>query len=293
MLLLDSFITYLKNEKRMAGNSLLAYKRDIVAFEKFVNQRGIKNLEEVQQSDVIAYLMDLKNTNKSKATVNRKLASIRAYYRFLQSQGKISSNPTENIKSPKIERKEIEYLTVEEIEKILDLPDDTVKGKRDKAILELMYATGIRVTELIELDESDVNLVLGFISCNGDHGAARIIPFGGMAKTALSEYIQKARKELVKGDDGLPLFVNFFGEKMTRQGVWKILKSYGAKAGLEQPLTPHLIRNSFAVHLVQNGADIQSLQEMLGHEDIVATKVFLTVKKNRIKDVYDKAFPRA
>lgn len=292
-MLLDRFITYLEKEKHMASNSLLAYKRDILAFQKFINKRGLKTLEDVSQSDVIAYLMELKNSNKSKATVNRKLASIRAYYRFAQSQGAIKGNPTENIKSPKIERKDVEYLSLDEIEKILDLPDNTVKGKRDKAILELMYATGIRVTELIELKPEDVNLNIGFISCNGDHGAARIIPFGAMAKKALKEYMQNARNELIKSDEDLPLFVNFFGEEMTRQGVWKILKSYGTKAKLEQPLTPHLIRNSFAVHLVQNGADIQSLQEMLGHEDIMATKIYLTVKKSRIKDVYDKAFPRA
>ena len=202
-----------------------------------------------------------------------------------------------NIKSPRIERKELEYLTIEEIDKLLSLPDDSIKGQRDRAILEIMYATGIRVSELIEAKVEDVNLRLGFITCTGEHGKARIIPMGRPARAAVEAYIYDVRDKMIKNkDEEKPndiLFVNYMGEKLTRQGLWKILKEYADKAGIETKITPQSLRNSFAVHMIQNGADLKSLQELMGHEDITATQIYLTVTKNRIKDVYDKTHPRA
>jgi integrase/recombinase XerD len=180
------------------------------------------------------------------------------------------------------------------VDRLLAIPEDTLIGKRDRGILELLYATGIRVSELIEANVEDLNLRMGFITCAGEQSKARIIPIGRPARVALEEYIYDARPAIVKEKiDETALFVNYYGERITRQGLWKVLKEYGRKAGLEGKLTPNVLRNSFAVHMIQNGADLKSLQELLGHEDISATQIYLSVTKNRIKDVYDRTHPRA
>jgi len=242
----------------------------------------------------VAFLHHLKISGKSASTVNRKLASIRAFFNYLIHSGLMSSNPTNDIKTPKIERKELEFLELEEIDRLLSTPDDTVRGIRDRAILEVLYATGIRVSELIEANLEDINLRMGFITCAGDLSKARIVPLGRPARAALEEYIYEARKQLVKDDsDEKALFVNYYGKRITRQGLWKVLKEYGEKAELKHQLTPKIMRNSFAVHMLQNGADLKSLQELMGHEDISATQAYLSVTKSRIKDVYDKTHPRA
>ncbi|MCB6994187.1 tyrosine recombinase XerD [bacterium 210820-DFI.6.37] len=293
-MLLEQFFEYLEKERKMAKNTLEAYKRDVLEFSAFEEERNISDLRKTVGTEVVAFLLKLKNDGKSAATVNRKLASIRSFYNYLQAKGAVSSNPTQNIRSPKIERKSLEYLTLEEVDRLLALPDKSVRGLRDQAILELLYATGIRVTELIEADVEDINLRMGFITCAGEQSKARIIPIGRPARAALEDYIYDARKLLLKeGQEETALFVNYYGQRITRQGLWKILKEYGRQAGLEHKLTPNIIRNSFAVHMIQNGADLKSLQELLGHEDISATQIYLTVTKNRIKDVYDKTHPRA
>lgn len=292
----EAFLTYLKTEKRTSENTLEAYRRDVTAFEIFLRGRGKADLKDATNTDIVAYMMELKNTGKSKATVNRKLSSLRSFYKFLIRQGLIAANPTEDIKAPRIEKRELVYLTVEEVEKLLDMPDDSIKGIRDRAMLELLYATGIRVSEIIELKLSDVNLRMGFITLNGEHGRARIVPMGTMARRALDRYVLEGRDALLreKKEDGRDiLFVNYMGEPFSRQGFWKVLKQYGRQAGLEDRITPHILRTSFAVHMVQNGADLKSLQELMGHEDIMATQIYLSVTKNRIKDVYDKTHPRA
>lgn len=292
-MLIDKFATYLEKEKKVSENTIEAYVRDIEHFNYFVSLRGISDLKDVTNTEIVAYLMNLKNENKSKSTVNRKLASIRTFYNYLLKTRVVKDNPTVDIKTPKIERKKIEYLSIEEIEKLLDLPDETDKGMRDRAILELLYATGIRASELIEMKVEDVNLRMGFIKCAGEHSKARIIPMGRPCRQAVENYVYDVREKLLKGHNNETLFINYIGEKMTRQGLWKILKEYGDIAGFRIKLTPQVIRNSFAVHMLQNGADIKSLQELMGHEDITATQVYLTVTKNRIKDVYDKTHPRA
>lgn len=293
-MLLEHFFEYLEREKRMSKNTLEAYRRDVLEFARFEEERGISDLKETQNTEVVAFLLKLKNDGRSAATVNRKLASIRAFYNYLQAREEISVNPAHNIKSPKIERKEVEYLTIEEVDRFLALPDKSDRGIRDRAILELLYATGIRVMELIEANVEDINLRMGFITCAGEQSKARIIPIGRPAREALEAYIYNAREKLLKeGEEQKALFLNYCGQRITRQGLWKILKEYGKRAGLEQKLTPNIIRNSFAVHMIQNGADLKSLQELLGHEDISATQIYLSVTKNRIKDVYDKTHPRA
>lgn len=290
---IDRYEVYLKNERKMSANTVQAYVRDIRHFADFVRDRGLADVSDASNAEVVAYLMNLKTAGRSQSTVNRKLASIRIFFEFLQRDGLVRANPAHEIKSPKIEKKEIEFLSIEEIERLMSLPDHTQKGRRDRAILELLYATGIRASELIRMKVGDVNLRMGFIKCDGEHSKARIIPMGRLCRKAMEDYILDVRDKMLRGKESESLFVNYMGEVMTRQGLWKVMKEYGELAGLEISLTPQIIRNSFAVHMLQNGADIKSLQELMGHEDIAATQAYLAVTKNRIKDVYDKAHPRA
>ncbi|MBN7771889.1 site-specific tyrosine recombinase [Clostridium aminobutyricum] len=292
---IEQFKTYLLKERKMSENSLHAYYRDVLEYSRFLEEKQGGGLKESSNTEIVSFVLKLKNDGKSSATVNRKVASLRAFYNFMMEKEYVTVNPVANIKSPKIERKELEFLTIEEVDKLLSLPDDSIKGKRDRAILEIMYATGIRVSEIIETKVSDINLRMGFVTCTGEHGKARIIPMGRPARAAVEAYIYETRDKLLKKskEEEEALFLNYFGEKLTRQGLWKILKEYAATAGFESKITPQTLRNSFAVHMIQNGADLKSLQELLGHEDITATQIYLSVTKNRIKDVYDRAHPRA
>ena len=291
---LNEYLYHLEKEKHMSDNSIEAYKRDIINFGNFLNDRGILRADEVSNADVVSYMLGLKKNGKSAATANRKISSIRAYFSFLQKKGLVSLNPTDNIKSPRIEHKDIEFLSLEEVDRLLSLPDESPKGIRDRAILELMYATGIRARELVEANVSDLNMRIGFITCTGEHGKARIVPIGRPARAALETYLYEVRPQLLKGnEESNALFVNYAGERLSRQGLWKILKEYADKAGMESKITPQTLRNTFAAHMAQNGADLRSLQELMGHEDISATQVYYTLTKNRIKDVYDNAHPRA
>lgn len=290
----EEFIRYLTKEKNASYNTCRAYERDVEHFAVFLNKRDVGDLYHAVNADVVSYLMELKNLGRSKSTVNRKLASIRTYYGFLQKTQGLKENPAENIRSPKIAKKNIDFLEPSEIETLMGLPDDSEKGMRDRAILELLYATGIRAGEIISMETADLNLRMGFVTCAGENIRARIIPVGRMARNALEIYMEQARPRLIRNnEDENHLFVNFQGKPITRQGLWKILKEYGRRANLGISLTPQTIRNSFAVHMLQNGADIKSLQELMGHEDISATQVYLAFTKNRIKDVYDRAHPRA
>lgn len=290
---IDEFVSYLKEERKVSENSMLAYMSDISEFSAMLTKRGTLMLADASEADVVSYVMSLKNDDKAESTIKRKLASIRALYAYLLKNKKISENPVSNIRTPKIEKKPIEYLTVEEISAIFDLSFEGVKGIRDKAMLELMYATGIRVRELVELRLGDINLKLGFITCTGEFGKARIIPLGKFARNALETYLSESRPHIVEEEEEDILFLNRNGKKMTRQGVWKILKDYSERSELGDRLTPQTIRNSFAAHMIQNGADLKSLQELMGHEDATATQIFLSLTKNRIKDVYDRTHPRA
>ncbi|MBS5335367.1 MAG: recombinase [Clostridiales bacterium] len=290
----EKFEKYLIEEKKASANTCRAYERDIKQFKIFLGERGIEQVCDAVNSDIVAYLMELKSQGKTKATLNRKMASIRTYYGFLQKKEGLIENPADNIKTPKIAKKEIDYLEPDEVTRLMEIPDDSEKGMRDKAILELLYATGIRAGELISMEMADLNLRMGFVTCDGENIRARIIPVGRMARNALEKYIKNARPRMVRNNENeRSLFVNFQGKALTRQGLWKILKEYGVKCQLRTSLTPQVLRNSFAIHMLQNGADIKSLQELMGHEDISATQVYLAFTKNRIKDVYDRAHPRA
>jgi len=288
----DDFERYMQDEKGSSKSTLSAYISDIREFTDFLQARG-KEPEKAVKADAAAFVLSLNEQGKSSATINRKLASLRGFYNYLLRIGAVKEMPFAGIKSTKVVRKDLEYLSVEEVEKLLDINDSSAAGLRDKAMLELMYATGIRASEACACNVSDIDLRIGFISVRSS-GKTRMIPIGRPARAALKTYLQSARAELLKNkkDDGA-LFLSYIGERLTRQGIWKILKFRGDAAGFTDKLNPQILRNSFAAHMIQNGADLKSLQEILGHEDITATRIYLSLTKNRIMDVYDKAFPRA
>lgn len=308
---LDRYADYLKKSKNMAENSLAAYRRDISEFHAHLAASGVNRPEDISNADIVSYVFSLKKGGRAASTVNRKMASVRSYCSFLCAEGILNENPARGIKPPRMERKELEYLTIEEVDRILSAPDQSVKGLRDRSILEILYGTGIRVTEISSLRLSDVNFRIGFITCTGEFGKARIIPLGRPCREALERYIDESRPKLVEnyfrscssrlseaeGDEELQqpeyLFMNYHGQKLTRQGLWKIVRTYAEKAGISKKLTPQILRNSFAVHMVQNGADLKSIQELMGYEDAATTQIYLTVSKNRIKEVYDRTHPRA
>ena len=286
---IKSFIEYLKEVKRSSENTVASYRRDLSKLDSYLNSNKI-SLKEVNSTTLNTYILKLEKEGMSSATVSRNVASIRSFFAFLLNRGMISSNPTESIKPPKVEKKAPETLSIEEVTLLLDQPvGDSNKEIRDKAMLELLYATGMRVTELISIKYQDIDMSMNFVQCI-DNGKARIIPFENAAKNALTKYIINVRPSMC--GDSEYLFTNCKGEQMTRQGFWKIIKLYANRAGIDKDITPHMIRHSFAMHMVNNGADLRALQEMLGHSDISTTQVYLKGKRSKLKEVYDMAHPR-
>ena len=289
---LKQFFKFLELNKKASNNTLQSYKRDLMQFENYLDKNQIK-YNKVTAEDVKKYLDELKNQNKKPSTISRTIASIRAFYQYEVKNKKTIEDPTENIQSPKIEKRTPCILTSEEVELLLEQPKDVdLKGTRDKAMLEFAYATGMRVTEIISLNIEDVNLEEGTVICqNGSK--QRIIPLGKMSLNALKEYIEQARNILVKSDKEQALFVNLNGRRLTRQGFWKIIKYYQEQANITKDITPHTLRHSFATHLLQNGADLKSIQMMLGHSDISSTQVYMQFQNGGLNDIYKKAHPRA
>ena len=288
---IEQFQNYLSSVKRSSGNTVAAYIRDLTKFENFMNDQGKHSVDDITATNLTSYVLFLEKQGLSTATISRSIASIRAFFIYLLRQGRISQDPSEQLKPPKVEKKVPETLTVEEVNLLLEQPNgNSPKELRDKAMLELLYATGIRVSELISLKVSDVNLQMSYIRCR-DGERERIIPFESIAKEALIRYMENARSSMCQ--DSEYLFSNCQGSVMTRQGFWKIIKFYAAKAGIEKDITPHMIRHSFATHLVNNGADLKAVQEMLGHSDISTTQIYKKKSAVRLKEVYDHAHPRA
>ena len=289
------FIEYMKNDKRKAANTLIAYERDLTAFEKYLAGRGIGSLEKCTDNDAIAYVLQLSNENKSKPTINRKVSALRTYYEYLISKGVISENPFTRIKAIKTDKRQIDYLTVEEAAALMDLPADDTKGLRDKALLEFMYGTGARVTEVVRLRFSDVNLRMNFVTLRDVNDESRIVPLGSYASTAMKQYFEKSH-DVITGrehEDDDFVFVNFRGEPLTRQGIWKILKDYGQMMGVESRMNPQILRDSFAVHILQNGGDLRTLQELMGFEDMSVGIAYLSVIDIRVREVFRSCHPRA
>ena len=290
---IDEFVDYLTNVKRASKNTIASYKRDLVKVNGFLKDLGCTELNKVTSTNLNSYILMIEKQGMSTATVSRNIASIKAFFLYLLKQGVITEDPSESLKPPKIEKKAPVVLAIEEINLLLEQPSgSTPKDIRDKAMLELLYATGIRVSELINLRLRDVNLSMNFIQCH-DENKERVIPFTNETKEALDNYLKNSREAMCKDSQDY-LFTNCQGAPMTRQGFWKIIKYYSSKAGIKKEITPHTIRHSFAMHLVNNGADLKAVQEMLGHSDISTTQIYVKANANtKLKEVYDKAHPRA
>ncbi len=289
--LLDQFIDHLRVERGLATNTILAYNRDLVDFLDFLRRRGVSPIQ-ISQRDLLSFLGE-KKTRLSPRSLARNLVSIRMFYRFLVSEGRIEVNPARLMAIPKLYRHLPDVLSRDEAETLLLQPDTTtMAGKRDRAILELLYATGLRVTELIGLRMTNINLEAGYIRTMGKGAKERIIPMGTKAIDSLKEYLANSRPSLLKRGEFPHLFLNTRGRPMTRQGLWKIIRNYALKAGIARTVTPHTLRHSFATHLLEGGADLRSVQIMLGHADISTTQIYTHVARERLKEIHEKYHPR-
>lgn len=289
----DDFAYFMDNTKHKSLNTIQSYKRDVSQYINYLNTNGITDISKTTKTTVLTYLLNLQSQGKATSTVSRTLASLRSFYLFITQSGTKMKDPTQNLEAPHVEKKLPQILSTNEVDLLLDQPSlEDPKGIRDKAMLELLYATGIRVSELISLNINDVNLSIGFLKCKSGK-KERIIPIGHIAKDALKNYIENARGNLLCSPEIETLFVNRNGLSLSRQGFWKIIKQYGKQANIASDITPHTLRHSFAAHLLENGADLKSIQEMLGHSDISSTQVYSHLMKTKIKDVYSKAHPRA
>jgi integrase/recombinase XerD len=292
---LQSFIRFLSVERGLSRNTLESYERDLQQFVDYLQLQGITAWKDSGKIHVAGYLSKMKLLGRASATLSRNMVSIRSLYQYLVKERLVDSDPSIYVESPKLEKKLPKVLSIEEVEKLLDAPQsELVSGARDKAMLELLYATGIRVSELISLNVADVNLQMGFIRCIGKSDKERNIPLSSIAIRCLTTYIHNDRKKLLKKSaDEEALFIGHLGTRMTRQGFWKILKRYASQMNITNDITPHALRHSFAAHLIENGADLRSVQEMLGHSDISSTQMYVQVTKLKMKDVYNRAHPRA
>ena len=287
------YTSFMTDIRHKSLNTVESYKRDVTQYISYLDGTGVTDISSTTKTTVLSYLLYLQKEGRASSTVSRTLASLRSYYLFMMQNGVVKSNPTSNLEAPHVEKKIPKILSGEEVELLLEQPKNCDnKGIRDKAMLELLYATGIRVSELINLDVSDVNVPMSFVRCKGGK-KERIIPMGHQAKDALENYINNVRKYMVKDENETTLFVNCSGARLSRQGFWKLIKYYQHIAGIETDITPHTLRHSFAAHLLENGADLHSIQEMMGHADISSTQVYSRMMNSKIKDVYAKAHPRA
>lgn len=291
---IGNFISYLDVERGLAANTQDAYKRDLKHFSEYLTERN-SGIERASRAVIISYLLYLEREQMSRATVARRLAAIKSFYRYLVGQNHIKDDPTEHLDSPKLDKRIPTTLTVEEVESLLKQPDVTNPGGlRDRAMLELLYATGIRVTELVSLDTPSVNIDLGFVRLTGKGSKDRVVPIGSVARRFVGQYLEVGRPKLVRDPLTASLFVNHHGRRLTRQGFWKIVKRYADEARIDgKEITPHTLRHSFATHLLQHGADLRAVQEMLGHADIATTQIYTQIMRGRLNEVYAKAHPRA
>jgi integrase/recombinase XerD len=294
---IGAFLTHVRVEKGLSENTVAAYQRDLLKFRQFT-LKGKLTLEGVGRDDIVDFLASLYRQRLGSRTVARHLVTLRNFFRFAQTQDLIPSDPSTNLESPKIRRSLPGYLRIEEVERLLVQPDPkTPLGLRDSAMLEVLYSTGMRVSELIGLQVADLDTKVGCVRCIGKGDKQRIVPVGRKALTIVEKYLRDARPQLLgkgRGPGGVAtLFLNRRGSPLSRVGVWKILSAYGRRAGLRLPLTPHMLRHSFATHLLEGGADLRSVQLMLGHADISTTQIYTHVVEERLKQIYKAHHPRA
>jgi integrase/recombinase XerD len=291
---IKEYLIYLDVERGLSNNTLESYKRDLFCFNSFIKGNIDLRLDNISKTNIISFLLYLQKAGKASSTISRNLASLRSFFNYLFSESYIKMDPTLNLESPKVEKKLPRVLTVSEIIGLLESPKlSTDVGKRDRSMLELLYGTGMRVSELISLNIGDINVENGFVKCKGKGSKERIIPLGSIALESYKIYIERARGKLIARADEKALFVNARGERLTRQGFWKILKGYGRELNIHHKITPHTLRHSFATHLLENGADLRSVQEMLGHADVSTTQIYTHLTNNKIREIYKKSHPRA
>ncbi|MGM7701759.1 site-specific tyrosine recombinase XerD [Pseudalkalibacillus sp. Hm43] len=289
------YLHYLTVERGLAANTLQSYERDLKKYTTHLQKElNHTNYNTITRNDIMNFLYHLKDSGMATTTIARTIASIRSFHQFLIREKVTDQDPSVHIETPKTERRLPKILSSAEVENLMEAPEgNTPFGLRDRAMIELLYATGIRVSEMIQLNVSDAHLTMGFIQCTGKGNKERIIPVGRMASQALTTYITEARGKLLKKKSNDALFLNHHGNRLTRQGFWKILKKLARQANIEKELTPHTLRHSFATHLLENGADLRAVQELLGHVDISTTQIYTHVTKTRLKDVYSTYHPRA
>ncbi|MBF0549379.1 MAG: site-specific tyrosine recombinase XerD [Deltaproteobacteria bacterium] len=290
---LDRFFAFLKVERGLANNSISSYNGDLIGFVHFLNDRGITDLKAVTRIDLTAYIFDLKKQGFKDSTVARRMAAVRTLFRFLVQDRIIETTPAAEVDLPRLRQKIPGVLSAEEVDKLLAAPDQsTPRGLRDAAMLEVIYATGTRVSELISLTLNNLNLELGFIRAIGKGSKERIVPLGQAAINRTREYLESARSRIAKAKPEPYVFINRSGKPMTRQGFWKIIKKYALVSGIQGDITPHTMRHSFASHLLERGADLRAVQEMLGHADISTTQIYTHLRMERLQQLHRDCHPR-
>lgn len=291
---LEDYLHFLRIERGLASNTLQSYQRDLLHYIDFMEKDKNKvSWSDVSRHDILNFLYELKDDGKKSATISRHISSIRSFHQFLIRDQVVKQDASLHVEKPKKDRTLPDVLSQQEVNKLLEIDNSTPLGLRTKAMFELLYATGLRVTEMITLNTGDLHLMMGFVQCFGKGSKERIVPLGDTAKHALEDYIENGRSQLVKQQATSTLFVNQHGRPLTRQGFWKILKKAALEAEIRKNITPHTLRHSFATHLLENGADLRVVQEMLGHEDISTTQIYTHVTKTRLKDMYNTYHPRA
>ena len=293
---IEDYIHFIRVERQLSANTLASYRRDLESYAQHLQDvQQLKDYNEVRREHILLHLENLRTEGKTARTVARHISSIRSFHQFLLREKVTTTDPTVHLEMPQVEQKLPRVLSIEEIDALIATPDRSKpQGVRDIAMLELLYASGMRISELIELNIEDIHLTMGFVRVFGKGRKERIIPLGKGALNAISKYLERARYELQgKYPKTDALFISHRGKRLTRQGCWKIIKEYAQKARINKELTPHVFRHSFATHLIENGADLRAVQEMLGHADIATTQIYTHVSKTRLSEVYKQFHPRA
>ena len=289
---INAFIVYLHNVKRTSENTELSYRRDLMKVRNYMEEQGIEDVKKITSTNLNSYVLYLEKNKFSPATISRNIASLKAFYHYMYKEGMVLEDAAEALHAPRIEKKMPEILSTDEVVRLLEQPSgNSPKEIWDLAMLVLLYVTGIRMTEMITLKLKDVNLQMGYLVCK-DGGKERVIPFGNEARSALIRYLEGTRASMIADPDSEYLFANCSGQPMSRQGFWKLIKFYAKKDGIMADITPHTLLHSFAAHLVENAAELRSLQEILGHSDISTTQIYANMNHKRIREVYAKAHPR-
>jgi len=291
---LKSFISYLAAVKGLSQNTIDSYRRDISKFFKFLEKKNISKIEALSYNDMLDFLTYLKDEGLNVRSVARILASLKQFFKFLLIEKIIVEDPTAHMKTPKIKKTIPDFLSIDDVEKLISSPDcSSLEGMRDNAMLEILYATGIRVSELVKLELNSVNFELGYLVVFGKGAKERIVPTGDKSRNSLNQYLQFSRPNILKNRTSPYLFVTRRGGGLTRQGFWKIIRNHSIKSGITKPTSPHTLRHSFATHLLQRGADLRTIQLMLGHSDISTTQIYTHVANERLKEIHKKHHPRS